>query len=110
MMRFLIDGDGFSYGAYLDFFSSSYLRSYLFLRRSLSDYVLDVYRWIGLFIFIVRANRREEKMMQHIFLGMVVFFINPLCLGVLTRITDMTNCAYAFEILFNPFTDVMIFY
>ena len=110
MMRFLIDADGFSYGAYLDFFSSSYLRSYLFLRRSLSDYVLDVYRWIGLFIFIVRANRREEKMMQHIFLGMVVFFINPLCLGVLTRITDMTNCAYAFEILFNPFTDVMIFY
>ena len=48
--------------------------------------------------------------MQHIFLGMVVFFVNPLCLGLLTRIAEMTNCSYAFEILFNPFTDVMIFY
>ena len=49
-------------------------------------------------------------MIQYIFLGMVVFFVNPLCLGVLTKITDMTNCSYSFEILFNPFTDVLIFF
>lgn len=110
ILRFFIEGDGFSYGAYLDFFSSSYLRSYLFLRHSITDYILDVYRWIGLLIFIIRACRKEEKMMQHIFLGMVVFFVNPLCLGLLTRIAEMTNCSSAFEILFNPFTDVMIFY
>ena len=110
ILRFFVEGDGFSYGAYLDFFSSSYLRSCLFLRHSISDYILDVYRWIGLIIFIIRAYRKEEKMIQHIFLGMVIFFVNPLCLGLLTRITDMTNCSYAFEILFNPFTDVLIFY
>ena len=110
ILRFFVEGNGFSYTAYLDFFSSSHLRSYLFLNRSLSDYILDVYRWIGLFIFLLKANRPEEKMIQYIFLGMVVFFVNPLCLGVLTRITDMTNCSYAFEILFNPFTDVLIFF
>ncbi|MGM9941710.1 MAG: hypothetical protein ACI32N_06930 [Bulleidia sp.] len=110
ILRFFVKGYGFEYSGYLDYFSSSYLNSYLFLSHYWPDLILDCFRWIGLFIFLFRAFRDEEKMIQHVFLGMVVFFINPLCMGLLSRITGYQTYAYAFEILLNPFTDVMIFY
>lgn len=110
VLRFFIRGYGFEYSAYLEYFSSSYLKSYLFLNHYWPDLLLDAFRWIGLAIFLFRAFRDEEKMIQHVFLGMVVFFLNPLCMGLLSRITGYQTYAYAFEILLNPFTDVMIFY
>lgn len=110
VLRFFIKGYGFSYSSYLQYFSSSYLKSYLFMNHSLSDCVLDVWRWAGLAVFLLRCNKEEDKMVRTVFAGMVVFFLNPLCLGLLSRITGYSMYAYAFEILLNPFTDVMIFY
>lgn len=110
ILRFFVKGYGFAYSSYLQYFSSSYLKSYLFMNHSLTDCVLDVWRWAGLAVFLLRCNREEDKMVRTVFAGMVVFFLNPLCLGLLSRITGYSMYAYAFEILLNPFTDVMIFY
>lgn len=110
ILRFFVKGYGFAYSAYLDYFSSSYLKSYLFMNHSVSDYVLDLWRWSGLLVFVLRAKREEDRMIRTVFSAMVFFFLNPLCMGLLSRITGYDMYAYAFEILLNPFTDVMIFY
>lgn len=110
ILRFFAKGYGFAYSSYLNYFSSSYLKSYLFMNHSLTDCILDVWRWAGLAVFLLRCNKEEDKMIRTVFAGMVVFFLNPLCLGLLSRITGYSMYAYAFEILLNPFTDVMIFY
>lgn len=98
------------YSEYIRFFSSRSIGAYLFLNHSILDIVLDIFRWGGVLVFLFRANKSEERLMRLIFCGMVVFFINPLCMGMLTQITGLDMYAHAFEIIFNPFTDIMIFY
>lgn len=110
ILRFFVKGYGFAYSSYLHYFSSSYLKSYLFMNHSVTDCILDVWRWGGLAIFLLRCDREEDRMIRTVFTSMVVFFLNPLCMGLLSRITGYSMYAYAFEILLNPFTDVMIFY
>ena len=110
ILRFFVDGYGFEYSEYISFFSASSLKSYLFMSGSFIDFILDIWRWAGLFFFLVKAETDEEKMIRNLFLGMAVFFVNPLCMGMLSEITGIETYAYAFEILFNPFTDVLIFY
>ena len=48
-------------------------------------------------------------MIRIVFLCTVIFFLNPLCMGLFTKITGPEIYANAFEILFNPFTDILIF-
>lgn len=110
ILRFFVPGYGFEYSHYIDYFSSKPISSYLFLNHNVIDMILDVFRWGGLIVFLFRAYTKEECMMRSVFLGMVVFFINPLCTGMLSRIVGMEAYANAFEIVFNPFTDIMIFY
>lgn len=98
------------YSEYIKFFSSKGIGSALFLDGSILDYLLDIFRWGGMIVFLMKAKTDEEKMIRMIFLGMVAFFINPLCMGMLSQITGLEMYAHAFEIIFNPFTDVMIFY
>ena len=98
------------YSEYIHFFSSRSIGTYLFMSHSILDVVLDICRWTGMLVFLFRANKSEERCMRLIFCGMVVFFINPLCMGMLTQITGLDMYAHAFEIIFNPFTDIMIFY
>lgn len=110
ILRFFVPGYGFEYSHYIDYFSSKPISSYLFLNHDVIDMILDVFRWGGLIVFLFRAFTKEECLMRSVFLGMVVFFINPLCTGMLSRIVGMEAYADAFEIVFNPFTDIMIFY
>lgn len=110
ILRFFVPGYGFEYSHYIDYFSSRPISSYLFLNHNVIDIILDVFRWGGLVVFLFRAFEKEECMMRSVFLGMAVFFINPLCTGMLSKIVGMEAYANAFEIVFNPFTDIMIFY
>ena len=98
------------YSEYIHFFSNSAISTCLFMSGSILDNALNIFRWAGVLVFLSRANKPEEKMMRMIFLGLVVFFINPLCMGMLSCITGLAMYAHAFEIIFNPFTDIMIFY
>lgn len=110
ILRFFVPGYGIEYSHYIAYFSGKPIRSYLFLDHSVIDIILDVFRWGGLIVFLIRAHTTEEKLIRSIFLGMVVFFINPLCMGMLSEIVGLEGYACAFEIIFNPFTDIMIFY
>lgn len=109
-LRFFTKSEVVPYSSYVDFFSTKSIGTYLFLTDSWLDIFLDIFRWVGMFVFLVRASEKEDKMMRLIFLGMIVFFVNPLCMGMLSKITGLEMYAHAFEIIFNPFTDVMLFY
>lgn len=110
ILRFFTIKYSIPYSHYINFFSNKGVGTYLFLSHNILDYVLDIFRWVGMFVFLLRAKTDEEKMIRMIYLGMVVFFVNPLCMGMFARMTGLEMYAHAFEIIFNPFTDVMIFY
>lgn len=110
IMRYFTVRYSVAYSEYIRFFSSKGIGTYLFLDNSILDVLLDIFRWGGMLVFLGRASKSEEQMMKMIFLGMVAFFVNPLCMGMLSQITGLEMYAHAFEIIFNPFTDIMIFY
>ncbi len=110
IMRYFTVKYSVPYSEYIRFFSSKGIGTYLFLDDSILDVFLDIFRWCGMLVFLSKASRDEEQMMKMIFLGMVAFFVNPLCMGMLSQITGLEMYAHAFEIIFNPFTDIMIFY
>lgn len=110
ILRFFTTRYGIPYSEYIHFFSRKGIGTYLFLSNNVLDIVLDIFRWAGMIVFLLRASKPEEKMIRMLFLGMVIFFINPLCMGMFAQITGLEMYAHAFEIIFNPFTDIMIFY
>lgn len=110
IMRYFTVKYSIPYSEYIRFFSSKAIGSYIFLSNNMLDIFLDIFRWGGMIVFLMNASRSEEQMVKMIFLGMVTFFVNPLCMGMLSQITGLEMYAHAFEIIFNPFTDIMIFY
>lgn len=109
ILRFYFPSLGIPYSYYRMFFQRNPVRVYLFLSHSFLDSVMAVIRWLGLVVFLIHAETIEERMIKYLFLCMVVFFINPLCMGMLGRISGLEMYADAFDILFNPFTDLLLF-
>lgn len=109
ILRYGFPGLSVPYSYYIQYFKTNPMRSYMLLSKSPIDLLMMSIRWILLFIFLLKAKSKEDRMIQSLFLGMVVFFVNPLCMGMLGKITGMDLYADAFDILFNPFTDLLLF-
>ena len=50
-----------------------------------------------------------SQLIRTMLICMVIFFVNPLCMGMLTSIAGRELYACGFEIIFNPFTDILLF-
>lgn len=109
ILRFFIAGYGIEYGYYISYFSHRTVAGFLFPRGNYIDMVMDVWRWAGVIVFAKKAFAKEDRMIRDMAVCMIVFFVNPLCMGMLTQITGLETYACAFEILFNPFTDILVF-
>lgn len=109
ILRFFVPGYGIQYGYYIHYFSHHYVNGFLFPKGDFIDIILDIFRWAGLIVFLVNGRSIEDRMVKNIFLCMLVFFVNPLCMGMLLEITGLDMYAGAFEILFNPFTEAITF-
>ncbi len=110
ILRFLIPGRGVEYGLYLNYLVSSPVSNMIFLSRNVIDYMLDVFRIAGAVVFVMKAGGiREDRMIRTMLICMVIFFVNPLCMGMLTSIAGRELYACGFEIIFNPFTDILLF-
>ncbi len=94
---------------YRQFVSVQPTRSYLFLDHRVMTWILDLFRWGGLVILIWKGKNDEEVMLKNLFLIMIVLFLNPLSMGLVSRFVGIDVYAYTFEILFNPFTDLLLF-
>jgi hypothetical protein len=108
ILRFFVPGYGIEYSFYINYFALHEVNGFLFPSGNFIDIVIDCVRWAGLLVFLKNGNGREDGMVKYLFLGMLVFFVNPLCMGMLTEITGLDMYACAFEILFNPFTDILV--
>lgn len=109
ILRFFIAGYGIEYGYYISYFSHRTVAGFLFPRGNYIDMIMDVWRWAGVIVFACKAFTKEDRMIRELTICMLVFFVNPLCMGMLTQITGLETYACAFEILFNPFTDILVF-
>ena len=107
-LRFFTDL-GVPYGEYIRFLQGTTIRQYMILHCNILDVIADIFRIGGLAWMLYKAKKNEDQMIRIVFLCTVIFFLNPLCMGLFTKITGPEIYANAFEILFNPFTDILIF-
>ncbi len=97
------------YSFYSYFVTFEPTKSYLFLDYKVLTWILDVFRWLGLILLLWKGKRAEEMQLKNLFLIMVVLFLNPLSMGLVARFVGIDVYSYTFEILFNPFTDLILF-
>lgn len=98
-----------SLASYKQFLREEPVRSYLFLDHRITTYVLDVFRWGGLLLFLLHAKTQPHQQLRSMMLLMLIIFLNPLTMGVIARLVGTDVYGDSFEILFNPFTDLIFF-
>lgn len=96
------------YSYYKNFLEVEPARSYLFLDHKLMIILIDICRWGGMAVLMFMAKKKEDKQLRIMYILMLVLFVNPLSMGLMAKITGTEVYAYAFEILFNPFTDLLL--
>lgn len=109
ILRFFSPTYGVEYSQYMNYFSHRSVSGFLFPRGNIIDIIMDIWRWAGVFVFMRSAFTKEDRMIKYLAITMILFFVNPLCMGMITNITGVETYACAFEIIFNPFTDVLVF-
>ena len=101
----------YGYARYFsNFKAGDSVKDYLFIYSDWLDNILNVLRWAGVILLFVFSKTDEDHFIKSLFLLMAILFLNPLCVVLLS--STMTGTLYyrAFEIVFNPFTEVLILY
>ena len=85
------------------------VKDYLFVYSGWLDNLLNALRWTGVILLILRYRTEEERFIRDLLILMITFFLNPLCTILLSR--TITGIVYyrAFEIMFNPLTEILLF-
>lgn len=86
------------------------VKNYLFLYSDWMDNGLNVLRWIGVLLLIMKINKDsgDEFLLRH-FLILTVFFLNPLTTSFISKMFASNVYYRAFESLFNVFTEMLLF-
>lgn len=93
---------------YRYFLESEPTKGYFFLDGRWTTYVLNIFRWAGMIILLLRADSEGKQETRYMYILMLALFVNPLSMGLVARYTGVTAYASAFEIFFNPFTDILL--
>lgn len=113
-----------AFSTYINFFKPEYLynysyffqdhqkydmvKDYTFVYSNWLDNIINVLRWIGVVLIIIYAKTKEDKFIQMMLLIVVLIFLNPLCITAISY-TIASNVFYrTVEVLFNPFTELII--
>lgn len=83
-------------------------RGYLFLDGKWLTAVLSLFRWSGMILLLLKAERHEETQLRMMYILMTVLFLNPLTMGIAVKWIGVGAYASTFEIFFNPFTDILL--
>lgn len=103
--------EAYGYARYFsNFKAGDSVKDYLFIYSDWLDNILNVLRWVGVVLLFIFSKTDEDKFIKSLFLLMGILFLNPLCIVLLS--STMTGTLYyrAFEIVFNPFTEILILY
>lgn len=85
------------------------VKDYFFIHSSWLDNLLNVIRWSGIALLIVKY--RKEKgidYLLHHFLFLAVFFLNPLATSFISKAFASNVYYRLFESLFNTFSEIVI--
>lgn len=93
---------------YRYFLESEPTKGYFFLDGRWTTYVLNLFRWTGMIILLLRADTEGKQEIRYMYILMLALFVNPLSMGLVARYTGVAAYASAFEIFFNPFTDILL--
>lgn len=94
--------------AYRYFLESEPTKGYFFLDGRWTTYVLNVFRWTGMIILLLKGGSEGKQEIRYMYFLMIALFVNPVSMGIVARYTGVTAYASAFEIFFNPFTDILL--
>ena len=84
------------------------VKDYFFIYSHFFDNLLNVLRWTGIILLIIRAATAEQKMIRTLFLMMAVLFLNPLATTAVAYLIASNVFYRTVEVLFNPFTEMLI--
>ena len=103
--------EAYGYARYFsNFKAGDSVKDYLFIYSDWLDNILNALRWIGVVLLFVFSKTDEDHFIKSLFLLMGILFLNPLCIVLLSSTMTGTLCYRAFEIVFNPFTEILILY
>lgn len=90
-----------------DYQSIDMVKDYFFVYSHTTDNILNLARWVGLGFFCYKAKNTEDKYIKVLILVLATFLLNPLCISALSK--TITGMVYYrnFEVLFNPFTELL---
>lgn len=109
-LRFLWPVHPVQYSSFFAYFLKSPMNDYFFIRSNWLEWILSFLRWFGVLIFLWRSNKREEDAwLRTLMIMMVLWFVNPLTMGFLLKLAGLNALSLGFEIVFNPFTDLLCF-
>lgn len=94
---------------FTDFGNSDMVKDYLFIHSGWLDNILNLLRWTGVVMLVWRSKQEEDRFVRSVVILLAVFFLNPLCMILLEKTAAGAAFYRAFEILFNPFTEILFF-
>ena len=109
-LRFIVPENASLYRSFLNYLTAKPVNYYFFIHSNWLEIILSAIRWIGVIIFVWQSHKREEdKWIRTLLILMVIWFVNPLTMGLLVKICGLNALTLGFEILFNPLTDLLSF-
>lgn len=83
------------------------IKDYFFVYSNYLDNILNVIRWIGIVLFVLKAKTNEDKFIKNLILITLLIFLNPLCTSAIAYF--LTGIVYyrLIEVIFNPFLELM---
>ncbi len=85
------------------------IKDYFFIYSNYLDNILNVFRWVGLILFVLKAKQNEDKYIKNLIYITFLIFLNPLCTSALAF--GLTGIVYyrLIEVVFNPFMELLMF-
>ncbi|MBW9212261.1 MULTISPECIES: hypothetical protein [Terrabacteria group] len=109
-LRFAMPDNFITYHSFLNYIKAQPVNYYFFIRSNWLEIILSTIRWIGVIIFLWQSHKREEdRWVRTLLVMMVLWFVNPLTMGLLVKMSGLNALTLGFEILFNPLTDLLSF-
>ena len=98
-----------SYAYYFsDFNKIDGMRDYLLIHSDVLQIALNLFRWGGLACLVWMAKEPCDKGMRMMLIAILLVFLNPLCTPAIAYTTG-PMFYHTFHVLFNPFTEAILF-
>lgn len=83
------------------------VKDYYFIYSNFADNLLNILRWCGIILVVVKARTSEQRWIKNLLLLTLLLFLNPLTTTAVAYLIASNVFYRSVEILFNPFTEAL---